>query len=88
MYIGYNAGPRVADAVYEKVGEDPDATLDQIDDHLADCLRPYYGQYADTRARGLVRTHLPKLANAYDKYYVPRDKPPKMSMLQRPPIRR
>jgi hypothetical protein len=89
MYIGYNSGPRVADAVYEKLDENPDATLDQIDDHLADCLRPYFGQYADRRARGLVNTHLPKLANAYDKYYVPADESSKeMSMLSKPPIRR
>lgn len=70
MYIGYNSGPRVAQAVYERLGRNPNATLSEIEIHLATAMEPYYGSSAQDRARSLVRTHLPKIRNAYDKYYI------------------
>lgn len=76
MYIGYNSGPVIARRVWNKVGQNPDVTISEVEQHLANALRPNYGQFADRRAAGLVGTHLPKLANAYDKYYVAGGKPP------------
>lgn len=71
MYIGYNSGPRIAAKVYEKLGRDPNATLEQIGPHLEDALVNSGKSWATRgRARNLVRTHLPKLKRAYDKYYV------------------
>lgn len=68
MYIGYNSGPRIARGVFERGGRNPDMTLEEIERHLADELRPVYGPSADSRARGLVRTHLPKLRGAEQRY--------------------
>lgn len=71
MYIGYNSGPRIARAVYEKLGRNADASLSEIELHLEEALRPHYGAQSGARARSLVRTHLPKIKGAYDKYYKP-----------------
>lgn len=68
MYIGYNSGPSISRRVWEKVGRNPDATLEDIEVHLADAMRQTYGDAADARARSLVRTHLPKLKRAQQKY--------------------
>ena len=70
MYIGYNSGPRVAKKVYEKLGRKSDATLADIELHLEEAMRPHYGSNSGRRARSLLRTHLPKIKNAYDKYYI------------------
>ena len=69
MYIGYNSGPGVARKVYRSVGNRGDATLEEIEVHLADSLEQWYGSGAPRRARSLVRTHLPKIKGAYDRYY-------------------
>ena len=71
MYIGYNSGPAVASKVYEKLGRNPYATIEDIDVHLADVMTRWYGSSAPARARSLTRTHLPKIKKAYDRYYVP-----------------
>ncbi len=68
MYIGYNSGPAVADEVFDRVGRRGDATLADIEPHLANALRPHYGASADARARSLLRTHLPKIKRAYERY--------------------
>lgn len=69
MYIGYNSGPGVAKKVYAALGRKPDATLAEIEVHLEKAMKPHYGNGSAARARSLVRTHLPKLKGAYDKYY-------------------
>lgn len=69
MYIGYNSGPAVADAVFDRVGRNGDATLADIQLHLADAMRPHYGAGSERRARSLVRTHLPKIKRAFERYY-------------------
>lgn len=68
MYIGYNSGPRVADAVWRAIGERAEAQVSDIEPHLAAALAPYFGRSAASRARGLVRTHLPKIGRARDRY--------------------
>jgi hypothetical protein len=68
MYIGYNSGPGVADKVWDKVSHNPDASLDEIEMHLEDALRPYQGSGAASRASGLVKTHLPKIKRAQARY--------------------
>jgi hypothetical protein len=70
MYIGYNSGPAVAAEVYKRLGRNGDATLDQIEVHLVAAMRPHYGKGSTRRARSLVKTHLPKIKRAYDRYYV------------------
>lgn len=69
MYVGYNSGPGLASRVYALAGKRRDLTIDEIEPHLADVLRPQYGTQAESRARGLLRTHLPKLQRAYKQYY-------------------
>ncbi len=69
MYVGYNSGPKIARAVYERLGaRGADASLDEIEPHLAAVMTPYYGAGASGRARSLHRTHLPKLLGAYQRY--------------------
>jgi hypothetical protein len=68
MYIGYNSGPRVAARVWKAVGEKPGATLAEIEPHLARALAPSFGETAVGRAHSLMRTHLPKIAAARDRY--------------------
>lgn len=68
MYIGYNSGPLVADAVWAALGENADATLADIEPHLAVAMTPYYGADAQGRADGLLRGTLPDLENAFDAY--------------------
>jgi hypothetical protein len=72
MYIGYNSGPRIARAVYERGGRDPNMSLEDIERHLTAELTPVYGASAAGRARGLVRTHLPKLKGAEQRYLAER----------------
>ncbi|QDG49270.1 lytic transglycosylase domain-containing protein [Persicimonas caeni] len=71
MYIGYNSGPAVAGEVYKRLGRSNTASLDEIELHLADAMRPHYGAGSERRARSLLRTHLPKIKRAYDRYYEP-----------------
>lgn len=71
MYIGYNSGPAVAGTVYKRLDRNSEASLDEIELHLADALRPHYGAGSERRARSLLRTHLPKIKHAYDRYYEP-----------------
>ncbi len=68
MYIGYNSGPAVAKRVWRAVGENPDATLAEIEEALPGALRPYYGKSANVRARSLVEVHLPKIQRAQLRY--------------------
>ena len=69
MYIGYNSGPKVAQRAYNALGRNPDATLEEIEAVLPAAMRPTYAGGADARSRSLVRTHLPKLKRAQEKYY-------------------
>ena len=68
IYVGYNAGPLVARRLYKALGEPRELSNSDLQPHLADALRPYYGANADSRARGLLNVHLPKLMRAYDKW--------------------
>ncbi|MFW6058468.1 MAG: lytic transglycosylase domain-containing protein [Persicimonas sp.] len=68
MYIGYNSGPAVAGDVYARLGRNGDATLDDIELHLADAMQPHYGRGSRARARSLTRTHLPKIQRAFERY--------------------
>lgn len=69
MYIGYNSGPKIAKRVYERGGRNPEMSLREIERHLSEVLRGTYGSHAPGRARSLVRTHLPKIKGAFDRYY-------------------
>ena len=71
MYIGYNSGPAVARKLYALLGENAQATIEQIEVHLADVMRKWYGSSSEARARSLTRTHLPKIKKAFDRYYTP-----------------
>lgn len=68
MYIGYNSGPRVAQKVWERSGENPEVGLAEIEVHLAGAMRPHFGSASERRAQSLVRTHLPKLDKARQTY--------------------
>lgn len=68
MYIGYNSGPMIAQRVWEKVNKNPEASLEEIELHLTEAMRPTYGAGAEARAKSLVRTHLPKLKKAQEGY--------------------
>lgn len=68
MYIGYNSGPGIASRVWKNVGKNPEATLEEIDAHLVAAMRPTYGAGSTARARSLVKTHLPKIKRAFDRY--------------------
>ena len=68
MYIGYNSGPGVARKVYARLGRNADATLEEIEVHLADSMLQWYGVGSYSRARSLVRTHLPKIKKAQERY--------------------
>jgi hypothetical protein len=71
MYIGYNAGPRVAESLYETLRADAEISVDDLRPHLADALRPYHGTRAEPRANGLLEVHLPKLLEAYERFREP-----------------
>lgn len=75
MYVGYNSGPGIARKVYAALGKKPNASLDEIQEHLADAMRPHYGTSSDARARSLLRTHLPKIKRVYTKYQGTHPKP-------------
>jgi len=68
IYIGYNAGPRVARRLHARLGEPDEVTIDDLRPHLADALRPWFGRRADARARGLLDVHLPKLQRAWERW--------------------
>jgi len=68
MYIGYNSGPKVAERAFNALGRNGQASLEEIAQVLPAAMQPTYGPGSDARARSLVRTHLPKLANAKAKY--------------------
>ena len=69
MYIGYNSGPAVARKVYAALGKNSEATLEEIEVHLASSMYQWYGDKSERRARSLLRIHLPKIKKAYDRYY-------------------
>ena len=69
MYIGYNSGPAVARMVYNALGQRSGLTLEEIEPELTKALGHWYGDKAASRSRSLVRTHLPKLKKAYDRYH-------------------
>ncbi|MEQ1564821.1 MAG: lytic transglycosylase domain-containing protein [Myxococcota bacterium] len=66
MYVGYNAGPAVANKLYQQVGAA--TTVEELRPHLAEALRPHYGSRAGPRADGLLEVHLPKLLAAYARW--------------------
>ncbi|MEZ4237837.1 MAG: lytic transglycosylase domain-containing protein [Myxococcota bacterium] len=68
MYVGYNAGPAVSRGLYRQLGRRGDLSIAEIAPHLEPALRPYYGDRAAGRARGLVGVHLPKLVAAYERW--------------------
>jgi soluble lytic murein transglycosylase-like protein len=68
MYVGYNSGPAVADKIFRAVGRNGDASLDQLEPHMIDAMRPFYGGGSERRASSLANIHLPKLKRAYDRY--------------------
>lgn len=68
MYIGYNAGPRVAHSLYKTLGPQDEITVDELRPHLANALRPYHGSRAEGRANGLLEVHLPKLLEAFERW--------------------
>jgi len=80
MYIGYNSGPAVAARVYERLGKRPDATLSDIQGHLEAAMHPYYAASSARRARSLLRTHLPKIERAYQRYQTPPPAPRQLAM--------
>jgi soluble lytic murein transglycosylase-like protein len=82
MYIGYNSGPAVADRIFAAVGRNGDATLDELEPHMAQAMRPFYGAGGERRARSLVNTHLPKIKRAYDRYLQDAPSAQKMTMLR------
>jgi hypothetical protein len=69
MYIGYNSGPAVAKRLWSALRRDANADLKSVARHLPGALAPYYGSSAGSRARSLVKVHLPKLARAYRLYH-------------------
>jgi soluble lytic murein transglycosylase-like protein len=66
MYVGYNAGPAVSRRLHRQLGSD--VSIAGLERHLADALRPYYGDRAAGRAAGLIQVHLPKLTRAYERW--------------------
>ncbi len=82
MYVGYNSGPAVAKRVWKSVGRNPEASLEQIAEHLPAALEPYYGSSSDARARSLVRVHLPKIAKAQQRFSYATPGSEAVSMLQ------
>ena len=68
MYVGYNAGPRVATDVYAALGEPGVVTSADLEPHLRQALRRYHGAQAERMASGLLEVHLPKLEQAYAKW--------------------
>lgn len=64
MYIGYNSGPAVSKRVWKAVGQNGEASLEEIQKHLPSALKPYYRHGSERRARSLVKVHLPKIARA------------------------
>jgi lysophospholipase L1-like esterase len=67
-YIGYNSGPAVARRLWRAIGKKRRAGLDVIAPRLPGALKPFYGASAESRARSLIRVHLPKLGRAYRLY--------------------
>jgi len=67
-YIGYNSGPAVARRLWRAIGKKGRAGLDVIAPELPRALEPFYGASAASRARSLIRVHLPKLGRAYRLY--------------------
>lgn len=68
MYVGYNSGPAVADRIFEAVGRDGEASIDELKPHMPESMRPFYGEGSQRRAQSLVKIHLPKIKRAYDRY--------------------
>jgi lysophospholipase L1-like esterase len=83
-YIGYNSGPAVAQRLWRAIGKNSRAGLDVIAPQLPRALEPYYGAAASTRARSLLRVHLPKLGRAYRLYLRQVSAPPSERALVRP----
>lgn len=73
IYVGYNSGPAVARRLYDELGSNPDATLDEIRPELVGALEPWHGKKSERRAKGLLNKHLPKVKRAFDRYYKPTD---------------
>lgn len=69
MYIGYNSGPSLARTLYKRLGSNSNATLQEIEVHLASVLSNTYKGRAPARARALIRNHLPKIQGTFQVYY-------------------
>ncbi|MGM0556360.1 MAG: transglycosylase SLT domain-containing protein [Myxococcota bacterium] len=83
MYVGYNSGPAVADKLFRAVERNGQATLDELEPHMADAMRPFYGAGCERRARSLANIHLPKIKRAYERYRSDARASTKMTMLKR-----
>jgi hypothetical protein len=69
IYVAYNSGPSIARKLHRALG--PDVTTAGLRPHLANALRPVYGDRANGRAQGLLDVHLPKLLRAYETWRDP-----------------
>lgn len=68
MYIAYNSGPAVSARLMETLTRGPKSNLKEIAAALPDALRPYYRKSAESRARSLVKVHLPRIAHTFATY--------------------
>ena len=69
IYIGYNSGPKVAERIWRRLGEEKARELKNISRVLRGALRPNFGwRWSKRRARSLSRVHLPKFERIYQSY--------------------
>jgi|GEM_PF-435159 len=68
MYIAYNSGPAVSARLMKTLARREKASLSEIASALPAALRPYYSSKAESRARSLVKVHLPRIARTFETY--------------------
>ena len=61
LYIGYNSGPAVLDALRRRLGRGVAPSEAQ----LAQALAPWFGRRAERRAKALLQVHVPKLRSVF-----------------------